>query len=95
VRISVAVVAESNLNPYLEHVQTSEIPKYEAAEGLVSFCVLKRPFVAYGELLIISFWQSEQALTRFLETQTPTPAATESYSRDPPGSPQLHISDFW
>src|SRR5882762_2326592 len=38
---------------------------------LISFCVLQRPFVAYVELLTISFWQSEQVLPRFLEGQSP------------------------
>lgn len=79
VRVSAAIVHGSNLNAYLEYVQKNEIPKYEAAGGLASFCVLQRPFVAYVELLIISFWQSEQALTRFLGAQTLAPAATESY----------------
>jgi hypothetical protein len=79
VRISVAIVAESNLNPYLEYVQRTEIPTYEAATGLASFCILHRPFVAYVELITISFWQSERALTQFLETQRPIPAATETF----------------
>ena len=33
--------------------------------------MLQRPFVAYVELLTISFWQSEQVLPRFLEGQSP------------------------
>ncbi len=79
VRISVTIVPESNLNPYLEYVQRSEIPTYEDAAGLASFCILQRPFVAYVELVTISLWQSEQALSRFLATLAPTPAATDGY----------------
>lgn len=79
VRISVAIVPESNLNPYLEYVQRTEIPTYEAAMGLASFCILHRPFVAYVELVTISVWESEQALTQFLEIKRPTPTATETF----------------
>jgi hypothetical protein len=67
-------VPESKLNAYLKYVRRSETPKYEDAAGLISFCVLQRPFVAYVELLTISFWQSEQVLPRFLEGQSPADA---------------------
>ena len=89
VRISASIVREPSLNEYLEHLQRNEIPHYEAAPGLISVWLLQRPFVAYVELLIISLWHSEQALTRFLETQTQTPAATETY-----GSIQLEARNY-
>jgi heme-degrading monooxygenase HmoA len=79
VRISSNVVPEASLDLYLEYFRKNEIPNYGAAAGLASFYVLQRSVVAYVELLSISFWESEQVLTRFLDTQTPTRAATESY----------------
>ena len=89
VRISSVVVAESNLNLYLEYAQKSEIPKYETAASLVSFCLLQRPFVAYAELLTISVWHSEQALARFLEGQSPRNADNGDY-----GAIQLEARNY-
>ena len=55
------------LDRYLSHVHTSSIPVYEAATGLISVSVFQRPVVGYVELLTLTMWQSEQALTRFLD----------------------------
>jgi len=57
---------------YLDHVHTSAIPAYEAAAGLISVSVFQRLVVGYVELLTLTMWQSEQALTRFLEGRPPT-----------------------
>jgi heme-degrading monooxygenase HmoA len=57
---------------YLSHVQTSAIPVYEAATGLISVSVFQRLVVGYVELLTLTMWQSEQALTRFLDDSPAT-----------------------
>jgi heme-degrading monooxygenase HmoA len=57
---------------YLSHVHTSTIPVYEAATGLISVSVFQRLVVGYVELLTLTMWQSEQALTRFLEGRLAT-----------------------
>jgi heme-degrading monooxygenase HmoA len=71
VRLSSTVVAVSELNLYTEHVQRTEITRYEKAPGLISVWVLQRPFVAYVELLTISLWESEQAIALFATTEPP------------------------
>lgn len=60
------------LDRYLGHVHTSTIPAYEAAAGLISVSVFQRLVVGYVELLTITMWQSERALTRFLEGRPTT-----------------------
>ncbi len=57
---------------YLIHVQTSTMPVYEAATGLISASVFHRLFVGYVEPLTLTMWQSEQALNRFLEGRVAT-----------------------
>ena len=52
---------------YLSHVHTSTIPVYETAAGLISVSVFQRLVVGYVELLTFTMWESQQALTRFLE----------------------------
>lgn len=78
-RISSAAVPQSALSPYLEYVRSTEIPRYEAATGLMSVSLLQRPFGAYVELLTLSIWQSEQALTRFVEKQPPADGVESEY----------------
>jgi heme-degrading monooxygenase HmoA len=72
VRISSAIVPHSIFDRYLAHVHASTIPVYEAAPGLISFSVFQRLVVGYVELLTLTMWQSEQALTRFLEDSRAT-----------------------
>jgi hypothetical protein len=69
VRISSIIVPESLYNLHLTKLQSAAIPQYEAAAGLVSVSLLQRPFVAYVELLTISLWVTEKAMTSFLEGQ--------------------------
>ena len=55
-------------NTYLSHVYGTTIPAYAATTGLISVSLFRRPAVGYVELLTLTMWQSEQALTRFLES---------------------------
>ena len=75
VRIASAVVPESMACAYVEYVQSCEIPCYEAANGLIDVSVLRKPFVAYVELMTVSVWQSEEALKRFVRDQLPADRA--------------------
>ena len=67
VRISSAIVPHSMFDGYLEYVHTSTIPVYEASRRTNFSFLFQRPVVGYVELLTLTMWQSEQALTRFLE----------------------------
>jgi hypothetical protein len=78
-RISSAVVPHSILDRYLDHVRTSIIPVYESAADLISLSVFQRPVVGYVELLTLTMWQSDQALTRFLEDNLATDSDRSSY----------------
>ena len=49
VRISSAIVPHAMFDSYLSHVQTSTIPAYEAAAGLISVSVFQRLVVGYVE----------------------------------------------
>jgi len=75
VRISSAVVPESMVSSYLEYVQSYEIPRYEAANGLIGVYVLQKPFVAYVELMTVSIWQSEEASGQFVRDPLPADRA--------------------
>lgn len=57
---------------YLDHVCATAMPIYEATTGLISVLLFRRPAVGYVELLTLTMWQSEQALTRFLESSPAT-----------------------
>lgn len=63
------IVPAPTLSRYLEHLEQFVIPRYEAAPGLISVLLLQRPFVAYAELVTLSMWQSDEDMTRFLESQ--------------------------
>lgn len=71
-RISSAIVPHAMFDRYLSHVRASTMPVYEAATGLISVSVFQRLVVGYVELLTLTMWQSEQALTRFLEDSPAT-----------------------
>jgi hypothetical protein len=79
VRISSSAVPENKVASYLEYMQGTEVPHYEAAAGLTSFSLLQRPFVAYVEVMTISLWQSQQFLTRFLEDRSAEPPVPIDY----------------
>lgn len=70
-RTSSAIVPDSMFDTYLSHVQATTIPAYEAATGLISVSVFRRPVVGYVELLTLTMWQSGQALTGFLDSCPP------------------------
>lgn len=72
VRISSAIVPHSMFDGYLDHIYTSTIPVYKAATGLISVSVFQRLVGGYVELLTLTMWQSEQALTRFFEGRPAT-----------------------
>ena len=63
------IVPAPSLSRCLKHIEQFVIPRYEAAPGLISIWLMQRPFVAYVELATLSMWQSEQDMTRFLESQ--------------------------
>jgi heme-degrading monooxygenase HmoA len=42
---------------------------YESAAGLVSVWLLRRPYVAYVEVMTVSLWKSTQALHQFMKSQ--------------------------
>jgi heme-degrading monooxygenase HmoA len=71
VRISSTSVSESELGSYLAYLESGVIPRYEAAAGMIMMYLLKRRFVAYVEVLSVSLWQSQEALRRFVTTQSP------------------------
>lgn len=75
VHLSSVIVPHAQVSTYLEYVQMSSIPIYENAAGLVSVSLLQRPFVAYVELLTLSIWESEYALSQFVEVQSTTDGA--------------------
>jgi heme-degrading monooxygenase HmoA len=67
----------------LQYLQSTAIPIYEAAAGLLWVAFLQRPVVAYVEVMTLSVWKSEQAMARFVGG-TPT--------KDNPASPMGVIS---
>lgn len=67
--ISSAFVPQPKFGQYLQNVQDSEIPTYEAAAGFVSVSLLQRICVSYVELLVVSMWQSSEALVQFLQSR--------------------------
>jgi heme-degrading monooxygenase HmoA len=71
VKISSAIMPQSLFDPYLNRVQATTIPTYKAATGLISVSVFRRLVSGYVELLTLTVWQSEQALTRFLQSCPP------------------------
>jgi heme-degrading monooxygenase HmoA len=75
VQVSSVAVPQSLVSVQIEDIRSRTIPAYQAAEGFVSLCLLKRPFVAYVELLMISIWESEPAWNRFTASQLPVDGA--------------------
>lgn len=70
VRISSIAIPKTKIIEYWYHVERERLPVYEVAPGLDSVHFLQRALVAYYELITISVWDSEEALTVFLEKST-------------------------
>jgi heme-degrading monooxygenase HmoA len=66
VRICSAFVLSSLIEPYLDGLRGTVMPIYAAATGLLSVSVLQRHLVAYSEVLIVSSWESEEAMRQFM-----------------------------
>ena len=66
VRIASRFVLEDKASVYWEYLHDAIVPRYEVADGLLSVFVLKRQVIAYVELDILSFWESEPAMVRFV-----------------------------
>jgi hypothetical protein len=62
VRISSTSVSESRVGSYREFLESSVIPRYETAPGMVKVSLLERQLVAYVEIIIVSLWQSMEPL---------------------------------
>jgi hypothetical protein len=90
VRISSTTLLEASLNAYVEHVERNEIPSYVAASGLVSVWLLQRRFVACVEVMTLSLWRSEEALTQFVEKRPPLDSAQVETSWHSVGTPRLY-----
>jgi heme-degrading monooxygenase HmoA len=68
-KISSAIVPQSQAKDYLAYLQTTILPRYRSAPGLVSVQLLRRPVVAYVEVLTLSTWQTEDSLKGFAEIE--------------------------
>ena len=66
-RISSIAIPRPGVDDYLDHVERDVIPRYEAAQGLEWVSILQRVVVAYVEVITISAWQSEDAVTHFFQ----------------------------
>lgn len=78
VRISTISIPASRISEYIVHVYRDLIPNFEVAEGLEWVWFLRRRLGTYVEVVTISVWQSEGALTRFFENW-PFSEATKEY----------------
>jgi heme-degrading monooxygenase HmoA len=72
-------VSESQLGSYLAYLESGVIPTYEPAAGIVRVYLLQRRFVAYAEVLTVSLWRSQQAVGRFVESQSLTQDVRQKY----------------
>jgi heme-degrading monooxygenase HmoA len=66
-RISSVFVPLSDYESYVAYLLHDVATEYAQAEGFVSILILHRTLVAYSEVVIISSWQSERAMTEFFE----------------------------
>ncbi len=64
----VAIVPETQVGIYLEHVGSNVKLAYETV-GLIAVSLSRRQVLGYVEFLTLSIWQSDEALKRFLEGQ--------------------------
>ncbi len=79
VRLSSWIVHESQVARYLEHVESTVIPTYKTAPGLIRVHVLQRPMVSYEEVLTVSLWRSVEDLKRFSLGEPPTDCIKAKY----------------
>ena len=75
-RISSAFVPEDTVEAYLDDLSRTVIPLYSKASGLASVAVLRRQLVAYGEVAIVSAWDSREAMLEFFNSTPPPSAAS-------------------
>jgi heme-degrading monooxygenase HmoA len=71
-RNSIVFVPCSECHHYLAFLRETVVPDHEQTEGLISVSISHRTMVGYCEFAILSVWQSEQAMTSFLERETPS-----------------------
>lgn len=69
VHIVQVIVDSKQSQDYVRHLRATVLANIEAADGFSGVWVSKREFVQYVEVLIISMWQSSEALRRVPELQ--------------------------
>lgn len=91
VQVASIIVHRSQATDYLEHVHTTLLPTYRAANGLVSVCFSRRELLAYVEILAVSTWLSGEALRQF-SSETMPPDAMKACALQPPHVYELFAS---
>jgi heme-degrading monooxygenase HmoA len=67
VELSSVIVPSAQAEEYENELRTQLVPNYERAAGLISLHVLRRPLSnAFVEIVIVSIWQTGQALREFV-----------------------------
>ncbi len=67
VQMRSAYIVSTDTEAYLDELQYLLVPDYLKANGILSVTILRREFVAYTEVVIVFFWQSEEPLGEFMQ----------------------------
>ncbi len=64
-RIWRGVTPESKASEYLEYMKNTGLKDYKSTDGNIAVYVLKRETEGKTEFILISFWESVEAIRRF------------------------------
>jgi len=71
IRIWRGITAQRLADEYFVHIQERGIPSYRHVEGNLAACVLRRDANGATEFLVISVWESWDAIRRFTGSEDP------------------------
>jgi heme-degrading monooxygenase HmoA len=64
-RVWRAVARTTEADPYVRHLKREIFPKFSRISGFVSASVLRRPVAAGVEFVVVTTWQSMDAVRQF------------------------------
>lgn len=64
-RVCSGFVIFDRIDEFLQRLRQQVLPAYVSASGILSVAVLQRTLVAYHEVVILSLWESRDAVFEF------------------------------
>ena len=64
-RVCSEFVISDHIEDFLAKLRVEVLPAYTSADGILSVLVLRRALVGYNEVMVLSLWESKEAVFKF------------------------------